>query len=150
MTLVFEFPAPDVPMSENQSRRKHWAERKRELDPWRDWTIRRWTVLRHTPEGKALIGVPCEIQVWLPFKDRKRRDPHNYVSTCVKTIVDALVDKHEHFGKIKAKIYDGIWPDDTPEWVTIREPKLYVGEDVVVELVPRPVIAVEERPPRPT
>jgi hypothetical protein len=33
--------------------------------------------------------------------------------------------------------------------VTIREPKLYVGEDVVVELTPRSVEEAEE-PPRPT
>ena len=153
MSFVFSFPAPSVPISENQSRRLHWAERKRELDPWREWVYRRWAVAKRTPEGQALIGVPCVVQVWLPFKNRQRRDPHNYVSTCVKTIVDALVDKYEHFGggpgKIKAKVYDGIWPDDTPEWVSIAEPKLYVGQDVVVEITPR-VVEGPEEPPAPT
>lgn len=40
----------------------------------------------------------------------RRRDPHNYFPT-VKPVVDGLIDA-------------GLWPDDTPEWVTTTEPTL--------------------------
>lgn len=49
----------------------------------------------------------------------------HYFAT-VKPIVDGLVDA-------------GLWPDDTPEWVTTTEPRLVVRRDglVRVVLVPR-------------
>lgn len=67
---------------------------------------------------------PCVVSVALPVKDKRRRDPHNYFAT-VKPIVDGLVDA-------------GLWPDDTPEWVTTVEPTLVPGAtSVVVTLTPR-------------
>ena len=50
----------------------------------------------------------------------------NYIGTIVKAVIDGLVDA-------------GCWPDDTAEWVEIRQPTLQVGGDlVVVALTPRP------------
>ena len=43
----------------------------------------------------------------------------NYVGTVVKAIVDGMVDA-------------GCWPDDTAEWVEIRQPVLVVGGDGLV------------------
>jgi hypothetical protein len=57
--------------------------------------------------------------------DRRRRDPHNYFAT-VKPIIDGLVDA-------------GLWPDDTPAWVTTTEPALRITSDqtVTVTITPR-------------
>jgi hypothetical protein len=149
VTLVLSFPAPGLPMSENASRRKHWAERKRELAPWGEWAARRWAQTRLSLDGLSVYRKPCDVTVWLPFPNRRRRDPHNFVGTVVKVIIDALVDEQVTVGKQRVRTYEGIWPDDTPEWVSIREPKLYVGEDCVVEIVPRAVSTPEE-PPTPS
>lgn len=49
-----------------------------------------------------------EVQLRLPFRQGRRRDPHNYTGTVVKSVIDGLVD---------AKV----WPDDTPEYVHVRD-----------------------------
>ena len=58
---------------------------------------------------------PARVQVILTFREKRRRDPHNYVGTVVKALVDGLVRV-------------GVWPDDTPEWVTVAEPVIRVGD----------------------
>lgn len=68
------------------------------------------------PSGRAMGR--ATVRIALPFPDDRRRDPHNYVATA-KPIVDGLVDA-------------GFWPDDTPEWVSVAEPVLYRGTEVVV------------------
>lgn len=55
-----------------------------------------------------------QVNVTLTFPTVRRRDPHNYVGTVCKAIVDGLVTA-------------GVFPDDTPEWVTVTEPTLRVG-----------------------
>lgn len=64
---------------------------------------------------------PSIVRVTIPFSTNRRRDPHNYVATVVKPIVDGLVRA-------------GCWPDDNPEYVTVAEPTLVVGTEVVVRI----------------
>lgn len=68
-----------------------------------------------------------KVTVTLPFRTAHRRDPHNYVGTVVKSIVDGLV---------QAKV----WPDDTPEFVTVAEPVCVVVEK---DSVLRCVVTIE-------
>lgn len=74
-----------------------------------------------------VVALPaCTVQVLLPVPDRRPRDPHNYFKT-VKPIIDGLVDA-------------GLWPNDTPTWVTTVEPRLVVK-------APKVVITLTERMP---
>ena len=61
------------------------------------------------------------VTVTIPFTQNRRRDPHNYCGTVLKAIIDGLV-------------HAGVVPDDTPEWIGHREPRLVKGGDVIVEL----------------
>lgn len=120
---VLRFPKPNNPLSINKANRMHWAAKKRELDPWRELAGYTWLGLK-ARERQAVQNKPCTVQVILPFRTAQRRDPHNYVGTVVKAVVDALV---------KA----GAWPDDTPEWVTVLDPVCKIGGDVLVVLETR-------------
>lgn len=92
--------------------RDHWRTRARRVKDWRE--AAGWGAIgaRVPEQGPSLV------EVFLPVRDRRRRDPHNYAPT-LKAIVDGLVDAR-------------VWPDDTPEWVRTLEPTLVVGADVVV------------------
>lgn len=111
-TLAFQAPTP--PVSINATKGRHWAASHRALAPWRDLALvhaRNARIGRRVP---AWWGqVPVTVQVDLPFAKAARRDPHNYVGTNVKAVVDGLVSA-------------GMVPDDTPEWVTVLEPTLTV------------------------
>jgi hypothetical protein len=136
--LILRFPMPDSPISENESRRMHWAQRRRRTEPWKEAAQQQWIINRRRPEAKAMVCVPATVRVWIPFLKRRRRDPHNYVSTVVKPIIDGLTDMHEKVppGRM-VRTFEGIWPDDTPEWVEVREPRIYEGLECVVEIWPR-------------
>jgi Holliday junction resolvase RusA-like endonuclease len=56
----------------------------------------------------------------LPFDRAARRDPSNYLPA-VKALVDGLVDAE-------------LWPDDTPDYVSVAEPILKVGGQVEVRI----------------
>ena len=75
-----------------------------------------WAALAARPGAQP----PSIVEVSLPVRDNRRRDPHNYYPT-VKAIVDGLVDA-------------GLWPDDTPEFVRTVEPVLHRAADVVVRI----------------
>lgn len=128
---VFElsFPCPDRPLSENESRRlNHW-QRSARLDPWK-MAVR--VALAQVSQGKPLpiAGVPCNVQMDLPFARNARRDPSNYVGTVTKAAVDVLV-------------FSGhVWPDDSPEWVTVLEPNLIIGTTAVLRLIPRDLVSL--------
>ena len=72
-----------------------------------------------------VIPDPSTVEVFIPFTTNRRRDPHNYVGTVVKWIIDGLV-------------YAGAWPDDTPEWVTVLEPVLVKYPDLLVKVEIKP------------
>lgn len=112
-----EFSAPAPLMSMND--RHHWSRQRRDARTWRIAA----RVNAHLTIPQPRTHPPCTVAIDLPVADKRRRDPHNYYPT-VKHIIDGLVDA-------------GIWPDDTPEWVTTVEPTLKVGGPVVVTLTPR-------------
>lgn len=111
---------PPVPLL-NMNQRLHWTTQRARAREWRASACWAATGIARSPRWRR--QPPCFVHIELPVRDR-RRDPSNYAPT-VKHIVDGLVDA-------------GLWPDDTPEWVTTIEPTLRVGGDlVVIRLVPR-------------
>jgi Holliday junction resolvase RusA-like endonuclease len=100
--------------STNIDRNLHYRTRGKLIREWKDHLA---YVLSHLPEAGP--PVPIMVTVHIPFKDNRKRDPHNYCGTVLKVIIDALVIK-------------GIVPDDDGEWVGHREPILYKGEEVIV------------------
>ena len=80
---------------------------------WADAAHLYWRALPRTV--REMWPRPTRVQVTLTFPTQRRRDPHNYVGTVCKAIVDGLVHAH-------------VWPDDTAEWVTVTEPELRVGK----------------------
>lgn len=110
-----EFPPPCPPWSTNQERSMHWSTRHRMSKLWKESAF--WMAKKHGWRGLA----PSIVTAHIPFDVARRRDPHNYVGTCLKSIVDGLV-------------LAGCWPDDTSEWVRTLEPLLVVGGLVVVEV----------------
>lgn len=122
--VVMRFPAPGGKvLSINESIGTHWAARRRSLEPWRVEMGWAWKRLPRV-ERDAIIDVPCRVQVTIPFRDIRRRDPHNYVGTICKALVDQLVEQ-------------GAWPDDNAAWVTVDEPVCVKGNEVIVRLSPR-------------
>lgn len=121
-SLTLSFPAPNTPLSINKANRMHWAAKKRHLDPWREETVYAW--LQARKDWSEVKGKPCTVEVHLPFKTRQRRDPHNYTGTTIKVIVDSLVRQE-------------VWPDDTPEWVTVLDPVCEIGSEVRIVLTTR-------------
>jgi hypothetical protein len=106
----------------------------RRLEPWRELTHYAWVQCR---EKKLVKAKPCLFQIHLPFTDVRRRDPHNYSSTVQKAVIDALVDKYEKAPTGETvRVWEGCWPDDTPEWVKTLEPILYKGTKCVIEISP--------------
>jgi hypothetical protein len=109
----------------------HWGQWRRRLDPWHEAT--RWAWLRLSKSERLSVAEAATdggvfVRVELPFPKNARRDPHNYVGTNVKSIVDALTTQVET--KKGPITWEGAWPDDTPEFVTVIEPELVVGTDV--------------------
>jgi crossover junction endodeoxyribonuclease RusA len=106
-----QFEQPTHPLSINEANRMHWAARRRRLDPWHARTFLYAKALEIDTQTE-----PVNIKLTLTFPRGGRRDPHNYVGTVVKTVVDALVRA-------------GIVPDDTPDWVTVVDPEIRVAKD---------------------
>lgn len=101
---------PAVPLSTNEERSiGHWRTRER-LMPWK---LAAWAAARNARLDLIVENDPCYVTLEIPFTTERRRDPSNYIGTIVKAVVDGLV---------QAKT----WPDDTPDYVTIREPILIV------------------------
>lgn len=122
--LGLTFHQPSLPLSTNRSNSMHWAARERLLKPWLEmaWWLSSMEVRRHYPI--PWVPVPVSIHLELEFRTATRRDPHNYVGTNVKAVVDGLVR-------------GGLIPDDTPEWATIVEPTLTVNRDRTQPLTAR-------------
>lgn len=121
MTVVeLRFPAPSTPPSINAVTGKHWAVRRRMLEPWRTAAGWAWNALPREVRAEV-AGRRCSVHLTIPFAARRARDPHNYVGTVCKAVVDQLVEQ-------------GAWPDDTPAWVTVPEPTLVHGHEVTVAL----------------
>lgn len=96
---------PTPPLSLNRERSLHWAARRRQTDPWKTATF--W-LAKQARLPAAVAGQRTAVTVVLPVRGHYRRDPANYYPT-VKAVVDGLVAA-------------GVWPDDTPDYVTVAEP----------------------------
>jgi hypothetical protein len=120
--VLLSFTAPTRALSENESRRLHWATRKRRLQDWATLTQVAW---KHAENKESLIGQRIRVHVTLPLVRAKSADPHNYVGTNVKCIVDALVRA-------------GMTQDDTTEYVQVVEPRLVADKlnEVLILLTP--------------
>ena len=134
----FSFEAPEPPVSTNV--RRHWAKSAASTRLWREAAASA-AILEF---GRQTLP-PCWVQVTLPFTRAGRRDPHNYISTCVKPVVDGLGPELVRRTKAGAISYSpgaGLWPDDTPEWVTVLEPVCVKNPDglVVVTLTDRSIL----------
>lgn len=73
---------------------------------------------RSFPALEAVIGrrpgiylPPAVLEIELRFKRGNRRDPHNFQKS-IKPVVDHLVSAW------------GLWPDDTPKWLSQPEPTI--------------------------
>lgn len=128
--MELRFPLPSRAVSINEVAGKHWAVKRRALEPWRTAVGWAWK-MAPASERARVQGLRCKVRMLIPFDvsdaqwTKNRRDPHNYVGTVVKSCVDQLVEQ-------------GVWPDDTTEWVTVDEPVLMQGNEVVIELWPWP------------
>lgn len=112
--LVIRFPPPARVWSTNE--RLHYHETAQLTKDWKG--------AARLLAARSPALPPGIVQIWLPFKDKRRRDPHNYCGTVLKAIIDGLV-------------MAGCWPDDTPEWVGHREPVIYKGKEVIVAVEPK-------------
>ena len=103
------------PLAEVWSTNRHgsWQRNMRLHRAWAEGTAWEWKGLPSSVR-KTWKGVPATVHVTLTFREKRRRDPHNFVGTVVKAIVDGLVRA-------------GVWPDDNPQWVTVIEPEIRIG-----------------------
>ena len=115
LTITVKAPGPLMNMNDHH----HWRVRGPAAKAWR------LAAFIAATNGDHHDFYPSWVQLSLPVADKRRRDPHNYAPT-VKHVIDGLVDA-------------GVWPDDTPEWVTTIEPLLRVdrGGPVLVHIWPR-------------
>jgi hypothetical protein len=119
--IEITFKAPTRPLSTNESNRLHWAARHKRLKPWATWASIGYRAVPHE-ERKKLQGHKLTIYTTIPFPRKARRDPHNYIGTNVKTIIDALIS-------------EGIAPDDTAEYIEVIEPRLSIDKTNEVQIM---------------
>lgn len=124
LPLVLNLGVPPAPIwSLNEERTKHWSWRHQRVALWRDATF--WMAKETKLAGDMRDHPAWTITVHIPVSDGRRRDPHNYTGTVVKSCVDGLV-------------LAGCVEDDDPAYVSVAEPILYRGTEVRVVLEPRP------------
>ena len=111
MTYTFSFPKPAKLMSLND--REHWAIKATFARAWRRsaWAYSKQSINKSLSHAVVFVSLPVASL-------KTRRDPHNFIAT-IKPIIDGMVDA-------------GLWPDDTAEWVEVREPQFHIGKDVVI------------------
>lgn len=98
-TWTSTWRCPGEPWSQNEERRWVWQQTRRRSSVWHNFGV---VVARSGPWPRPLPRTM--VTVTLIFRQHRRRDPMNYVSTVGKALIDGMVR-------------GGLWPDDTPEWV---------------------------------
>ena len=121
--IKFEFTLPDRIWSTNDERNMHFSQRHELVKAWKGATRMNYLAYRNKREIPPRLA-PGIVQLAIPVRDRRKRDPHNYCGTVLKAVIDGLVLAE-------------VWPDDTPEYVGHREPVLYVGNVVMVDITPK-------------
>ncbi len=98
---------------------RHWGHTHAQKVLWRDGMA---ILAKAHGLPQRVHGRPCLVRFAFPVPDERRRDPANLVGTVVKWAVDGLV-------------IGGVWPDDSPEFVSVLEPLLIPhGRQVILEL----------------
>ena len=131
------FPPPAKPWSTNQDRNLNPYDRADRIKQWKQTVQWVWHGASSNEEIGAMGEWPEEptpmlVELTIPFTKNRKRDPHNYCGTVLKSVIDGLV------------IAAGL-PDDTPEWVGHREPKLVKGETVWITLTPLKPLDIASR-----
>lgn len=115
---------PTPPLSINEERSMHWRPRRARTEPWK---INAFWLAQQARLRQAVAGQRAAVTAYLPVHGNYERDPANFYPT-VKAIIDGLV-------------LAGVWPKDTPEYVTVNEPilvddKIQSNAEVHLELLP--------------
>jgi hypothetical protein len=119
VVIRFEPPAPLLNMND----RMHHMKRSRLVKTWREAAY--WYACEQLPGGpkaRRLVGKQ-RVQIELPVKGKRARDPMNFVSTA-KCVIDGMTDAD-------------LWPSDSEGFVTVAEPTLRVGGTHVVVTISR-------------
>lgn len=112
--LAFAPPGPTLTLNKKLG---HLAQ-ARLVKEWR--TMAYWAACQlGAPSVRA--HPPSTVQLVIPVRGSRRRDPSNWMPTC-KAVIDGLVDA-------------GVWPDDNEEWVTVVEPLLSMATATVTVLI---------------
>ena len=114
--IVLSFKSPGKAVTSNS--RAHWAKKRTMLKPWLLLTRSSWI-----DAGRPVNVGPSTVAICFGVPDRRRRDPSNLMPT-QKAIVDELVRC-------------GLWPDDTPEYVTEHMPTIEISGLVTITIQPR-------------
>lgn len=111
MNQLIEFDIPEKPLNMNdgdQGKQKRDYIRRKQVWKKAAYFATCAAFPSEGPSGRKMG--PCDVYVSIPVAGDIRRDPHNWYPT-IKAIVDMIVEA-------------GVWPDDTPDWVTTHEPQL--------------------------
>jgi Holliday junction resolvase RusA-like endonuclease len=111
---ILTFTAPTKPLSINESNRLHWAVRRKRLKDWHNLAIIAYKNMKKE-DKEELKKYKIKIKVILTFPKNARRDPHNYIGTNVKAIIDGL---------IKA----GLTEDDTQKYIEVIDPYITIND----------------------
>ena len=129
MKFTFTIHPSERVWSTNDERNLNKFKRNALVQSWKSDTAAAWLTVdrsekdRYPKEDEWFA--PSVVRLHIGFKQRRRRDPHNYCGTVLKSVVDGLVGV-------------GLWPDDTPDWVGHRESNLIVPSlTTVVEIWPQ-------------
>lgn len=127
--LVIEFPAPGRLLNMND--RAHWAPKAKATREWREAAYYAGLqAFPGPPRSRLLPARRYALQCFLPVRGNRQRDPFNVAPTA-KAICDGLAVDGRHGPGA------GFFVDDSAEYVTVPEPVLVVGADVVrVEISP--------------
>lgn len=117
MLAQITFKAPNRPMSINEANKLHWAKKRMRMSPWKETFRAAYRQQELSPADQPVI-----VFVSLPFERKARRDPHNYIGTVVKGLVDVLVN-------------EGYLKDDTQEYLTVVDPELRITKDEMVHVL---------------
>lgn len=130
--LTFTIRPTEAPWSTNDERKMNRYARAAKVKAWKEDTQSAWLTVKQagardyprvrTEEGESFA--PSVVRLHIGFAKKRRRDPHNYCGTVLKSVIDGLVAA-------------GCWPDDTPDWVGHRESKMVSGLLTEVEIWPQ-------------
>jgi len=108
ITAEFSFPAPAAVLSCNVSNGLHFQVKRKWVAAWR-------TVAAEAARAQlddSLMGYRVRIQLVLPVRGRRRRDPHNFLASVGKVVADSVTDSGL------------VWVDDHHIWCEAVEPVL--------------------------